>query len=238
MPTSFQTFCAFFAVAFTLTAPIQAAPDQRGTIEAEIRVAATGIAGSNSTVWMRGVPGGAPVRLDLNVRTFSEPLKYKGYPKAQFYASEAAARGTIPNEDPLASLVIHEGSSLLVFVPRDNGYQVYSIAASDFPFGSFRFANLTNAAVRAEMGSEGATMKPGESHTFSYSKDQAALRVKLFSQTAEKGVRFIRQSNWSLSLAQRELILFYTNPISGLIQTEHFVDSALPPPEEVAASVP
>lgn len=221
-----------------LTGPLQAIAAPPETIKAEFRVAATGISDERSTLWLRVGLDLEPLQVDLNIRTFSEPIKYEGLPKAEFYTTQAAARGAEPAETPLLSVNLQAGSSILVFVPREKTYGVLTIDGSSFPYGSFRFANLTKEIVRAEVGKEGATLPAGASQTFSFKQDQASLPVRLFSKNDEKGVRLLRQSNWSLSLAQRELVLFFVNPSTGLVQTQHLVDSAMIPPDGIAVSAP
>lgn len=213
-----------------------AAAETPGTIKVELRVAATGIAGDHHTLWLRTGPDRDPLEVRLNVRTFSEPLVYEGLPQVRFFASEAAARAAEPLEKPLLSTTLRMGSTLLVFVPAEGNYRILSVAGADFPYGSFRFANLTRSMVRAEVGQDAANLAPGESKSFRFTQDQPVLGVRLFSKTDEKGVRLLRQTNWSINLAQREFVLFFVNPDSGLVQTRHFVDSQAPPEIEVAAS--
>lgn len=215
-----------------------AAVDLPGSIRAELRVAATGIAGNHHTLWLRTGPERDPLEVPLNVRTFSAPIAYDGLPEAQFFANAAAARAAEPAEKPLLTTTLTAGSSLLVFVPGEGNYRILPVAGSDFPFGSFRFANLTRAKVRAEVGKEAANLEPGESRSFRFSQDQPSLGVRLYSKSDDKGVRLLRQTNWSISLTQRELVLFFVNPDSGLVQTRHFIDSEAPPDEVAAAPVP
>jgi hypothetical protein len=211
-----------------------AAVEVPGSIKAELRVAATGIAGEHHTLWLRTGPERDPLEVPLNVRTFSAPIQYAGLPLAQFFATKDAARAAEPVEKPLLTTTLPQGSTLLVFVPGEGNYRILPVAAADFPYGSFRFANLTRALVRAELGKEASNLAPGESRTFSYTQDQPALGVRLYSKTAEKGARLLRQTNWSISMAQRELVLFYINPDSGLVQTRHLVDAHAPPQEAAA----
>jgi hypothetical protein len=215
-----------------------AAVELPGSIKAELRVAATDIAGNHHTLWLRTGPERDPLEVPLNVRTFSTPITYEGLPQAQFFANAASARAAEPTEKPLLSTTLVAGSTLLVFVPSDDNYRALPISGSDFPFGSFRFANLTRAMVRAEVGKEAVNLEPGESQSFRYSQDQPSIGVRLYSKTQDKGVRLLRQSNWSISLAQRELVLFFVNPVSGLIQARHFVDSQAPQSEVAAAPAP
>ena len=53
-----------------------AAVELPGSIKAELRVAATGIAGDQHTLWLRAGPERDPLEVPLNVRTFSAPISY------------------------------------------------------------------------------------------------------------------------------------------------------------------
>ncbi len=235
MTTFFHRLLAPLAACLATAA---AAAELPGSIKAELRVAATGIAGSHHTLWLRTGPERDPLEVPLNIRTFSAPIAYEGLPQARFFATAAAARAAEPTEKPLLSTTLAAGSTLLVFVPADHGYRALPVAGADFPFGSFRFANLTRAMVRAEVGKDAVNLQPGESHSFRHAQDQPSLGVRLYAKTADKHARLLRQSNWSITLSQRELVLFFVNPDSGLIQTRHFVDSHAPPSEVAAAPAP
>jgi hypothetical protein len=221
------------AISVAGIASAAAAVEMPGSIKAELRVAATDIAGDHHTLWLRTGPDRDPLEVPLNVRTFSAPIVYEGLPQAEFFSTAAAARETTPSEKPLLTTILATGSTLLVFVPGEASYRILPVPGADFPYGSFRFANLTRALVRAEVGKEAANLEPGQSQSFRYAQDQRSLGVRLYSKTGDNGVRLLRQTNWSLSLSQRELVLFFVNPSSGLVQTRHFVDSQAP---EVAAA--
>jgi hypothetical protein len=206
--------------------PAAAAPQP--AIKAELRFAASGILADHHTLWLRTGPDREPIEVRLNVRTFSEAVRYEGPPAARFYATEAAARATEPAEEPLAAIAVAEGSTLLVLIPATTNYRALPIRGGDFPFQSYRFANLSEALVRVELGQEAANLKPGVSKTFRAPADQAAVGVRLYSKTADNEARLLRQTNWSLPQGQRELILFFIDPANGLVQTRHFIDSRAP----------
>lgn len=192
-----------------------------------IRVAALKIANDHHTLWLRTGVGKEPVEVALNTRAFSPPLIYRGPGKAAFYGSEEAASAEKP-PPPLCVVSLKTNSTLLLFTPKDESYQVFPISEKDFPFGAFRFVNFSKIPVRAELGRQGKNLAPGKSETFSFSSAQNALPVRILAAGDDKKPQVIRQSSWSIVPTQRELILLFPNPRNGLVQSRHFVDSKSP----------
>lgn len=106
----------------------------------EIRVAAVDILPGHDTLWLRSGHGIAPVKVPLNIRTFSQPIRYKGPAKANFFRDGNEASLEKPPA-ALAAAVLGEKASLIVFHPNadGSGYQPLVIADSAFPFGRANF---------------------------------------------------------------------------------------------------
>jgi len=209
--------------------PALVVPSAAAQAEAEswsIRVAALDIAGGHDTLWLRADSGGEPLRLPLNTRVFSRAIAYKGPPQISFYGSAAEATAEEAPE-PIASSLLRSRASLLVFAPRADGmgYQVMVISDNEFPLGSFRLANLSSATVIAELAGRSVSLGPGKAETFAYRQAENAIPVRLSAQTNGVLPRVIRQTSWSIVPTQRELVLFFPNPQSGLVRLRHFVDS-------------
>ncbi len=191
-----------------------------------IRVAALEIADVQDTLWLRTGPGKKPVQVSLNTRIFSEPIHYKGPATLVFYQNEAGATAKEP-PSPLATTVLKDKSSLVVFSPRPDNktYQVFTISDGDFPFGSFRLVNFSSATVRAEFSGRPTLLKPGAAETVVFRSEQNATPVRILALADGKSPRVVRQTSWSIIPTQRELVLFFPNPDSGLIRLRHFVDT-------------
>jgi hypothetical protein len=212
-----------------------AAAEAPPTVRTELRVAATDIVGEHHTLWLRTGVGSDPVKLQLNVRTFTETLQHEGPEKSGVYATEADARAEEPAQPPLLTLSLAGGSKMFVFLPDGPSYRALTIPEGDFPYGSIRLANLAKALIHADLGKQSVNLAPGASKTFSYQEDQPSLAVSLFSKTDENGARIVRRTNWSVTLGQRELVVFYIDPNSKLVRTHHLVDTR-PPESGVAAT--
>lgn len=221
---------SILAVAMLLVHSASHLAAQEGARSWSIRVAAVGLAGDHHTLWLRPGPGKEAVEVPLNTRTFSQPIQFKGRAKLAFHPSAAAAAAKKPPA-PLATTVLRAKSSLLVFSPcKDNkGYEVFTVSEGDFPFGSFRFVNLSKARVRAELAGETTLLKPGRAETVAYRQARNAIPVRIHAATGTSKPRLIRQSSWSIVPTQRELVFFFPNPQNGLVRLRHFVDSKAEP---------
>jgi hypothetical protein len=202
---------------------------QQKAPERTIRVAALRIAGEHHTLWLRIGPGKDPVEVPLNTHSFSQPITYKGPARAVFYDSADSASAKEPPA-PLAVATLSANTTLLVYSPTSEGntYNVYPIPEEDFPFGSFRLINFSTVPIRATLGRKSATLKSGEAETFAYREPQDAIPIRFLAAVPDKEPRVIRQSTWSIIPSQRELVLFFPNPVNGLVTTRHFVDSQSP----------
>ncbi|MCB1130245.1 MAG: hypothetical protein KDN05_03890 [Verrucomicrobiae bacterium] len=234
-PIHLSVLSAACAFGIACIAPAHAA-EETPAIRAELRFAATGILKDHHTLWLHAGPGREPLEVRLNVRTFSEPVRYDGAPAAKFYATPAAARSAAPEEKPLATATLKEGGMLLVMVPAADTYRAFPIDSAKFPYQSFRFANLSEGLVRVEIGRQAANLKPGASQTLAFPSGEPSLGVRIFSQVRGAEPRLIRQSKWSLFEDQRELVLFFIDPTTGLVQSRHFVDTKTPEPTGMQAS--
>jgi len=192
----------------------------------EIRVAAIDIIPGHDTLWLRTGEGTKPVQVALNLRTFSQPLRYKGPAKAVFYRNEAEAKLAEPPA-PLASAALSDKASLIVFSPRPDGtgYQTMVIGDSGFPFGSFRFVNLSGVMALAEIDGKKIRLKQGAAETVIYREAKNSLPVRIMTATDDGGARLVRQSFWSIDQSQRELIFLTPGSAPGLITLHHFIDS-------------
>ena len=205
----------------------------QGTSETwSIRVTALDIAGEHAVLWLSSGPGKPPVQVPLNTRVFSEVIEHKGAAGLTFYASsvDAAAKEPPP---PLATAVLQSKSSLVVFAPDAAGknYRAFTIADQAFPFGSFRLVNLSKAAVRAEFAGKAVSLQPGGAETITYHAAEEAIPVRILTIVKDKTPRLIRQSSWSITPTQRELILIFPNEQNDTVRLRHFVDSREEPPK-------
>lgn len=208
-----------------------------GQTEAEsrsIRVAALDIAGDHDTLWLRTGPEKDPVEIRLNTRVFSQPIQFKGPATLAFFPNRAEAMAA-EAPPPLASTTLKHEASLILFSarPDQKTYQTYNIADGDFPFGSFRLVNFSNATVRAEFSGKPILLKPSAAATIPVREDQAAIPIRILALVEGKKPRIVRQTSWSITPTQRELVLFFPNPVNGLVRAHHFVDTkteALPAP--------
>jgi hypothetical protein len=191
-----------------------------------IRVAALDIAGTHDTLWLRTGPEKDPMQISLNTRVFSPPVEFKGPAALAFFKTEAEAKAAEPPA-PLASTILKHESALILFSakPDQKTYQTYTIADGDFPFGSFRLVNFSSATVRAEFSGKPVLLKPNAAETIPFREGQAAIPVRILAVAEGAEPRIIRQTSWSITPTQRELVLCFPNPANGLIRLRHFVDS-------------
>ncbi len=198
-----------------------------------IRVAALDIAEEHHTLWLRTGTGKQPVEIPLNTRIFSLPIDFKSPATLAFYRSAIEATAEEPPA-PLATTVLRNASSLIVFSPAadQKKYEAFTIADADFPFGSFRLVNFSKATVRAEFSGKPTLLKPGAAETITIRDAQIATPVRILALAEGTPARLIRQSSWSIIPTQRELVLFFPNPDSGLVRLRHFVDTKAEEPEE------
>jgi hypothetical protein len=212
-----------FLLIACLVSPLAAQTEEKSW---SVRVAALDIIAGHDILWLRTGPGKKPVEIPLNTRIFSQPTDHKGPAALVFYptASEATAEEPPP---PLATAVLTSKSSLLVFSPAKNGktYQSFVTSDDEFPFGSFRLVNFSKATVRAELGGKTLLLKPGAAGTSAVSNAQNAIPVRIVAMAKDTPARVIRQSSWSIVQTQRELVLLFPNPDSGLVRLRHFVDT-------------
>lgn len=192
-----------------------------------IRAAAVNIAGGNATLWLRTGPGKEPVKLPLNIRIFSEPVKYKGPVIARFYASEVDAMADDP-PNPIAQVKLPRRNLLILFQPKPDtsGYTGLPVADSRFPFGSFHLVNLSEDKIGVDMAAKKMIIPPGKSKTYSLPAGERDVLISIVARSKiTSKARYVRRSRWSIAPDQRELVLFYPNPINGMIHARHFIDS-------------
>ena len=193
----------------------------------QIRCAATDIVDGHHTLWLRTGAGKKPVKVQLNTRVFSEPVKYKGASVAQFYADKKTAMSKDPAK-PIAVVKLSAKSSLIVFWPGkdDSGYAASLIPQSHFPYGSFRVMNLSGDKVRVDMGEKKRVILPARGATYRFAGGNNAVPVSIIMREEETGkARYTRRSKWSIAPTQRELVLLVTNPQNGLVRARHLMDS-------------
>jgi hypothetical protein len=197
-----------------------------------IRVAALDIAGEHASLWLSAGPGKEPVEVPLNTRVFSDVIEHKGAAGLAFHASADDASAEEP-PPPLATAVLKSRSSLLVLAPDAEGksYRAFAIDDREFPFGSFRLVNLSKAAIRAEFAGKVVALKPGGAETIAFRAAEQDIPVRIHSMMNDQAPRLIRQSSWSITPTQRELILFLPNDQNDLIRLRHFVDTREEPPK-------
>lgn len=198
-----------------------------------IRVAALDIAEDHHTLWLRTGTGKEPVEIPLNTRIFSLPIDFKSPATIAFYRSSIEATAEEPPA-PLATTTLRNASSLIVFSPAadQKKYETFSIADADFPFGSFRLVNFSRATVRAEFSGKPTLLKPGAAETITIRDAQNTTSVRILALAEGTPARLIRQTSWSIIPTQRELVLFFPNPDSGLVRLRHFVDTRGEEPPE------
>lgn len=191
-----------------------------------LRAAALAVIESHETLWLRTGAGHEALEISLNTRTFSTPITYKGSSPAVFYASAVEAAAENPPA-PLASVKLNGNSTLLVFAPAKNEktYAIYPIAEEKFPSGSFYFVNLSSFSLNAEIGKNKFLLPTGKAKTISFPDGQRNIPVRIQTKDQENKTRLLRQSYWSLSSTQRELILFLPSPHNNYVKMRHFVDS-------------
>lgn len=192
----------------------------------DIRVAAVDILPGHDTLWLRTGAGTKPVPVPLNIRTFSQPIRYKGPAQMAFYRNETEASLDKPPA-ALASASLSEKASLIIFSPRANGsdYQTMVIADSGFPFGSFRFVNGSGITALVEIDGRKIHLKHGATETLTYQETKNSLAVRIMTAKDGEPPRLIRQSSWSIDLSQRELIFLMPGSAPGLVALRHFIDS-------------
>lgn len=161
-----------------------------------IRVAALDIAEDHHTLWLRMGTGKEPVEIPLNTRIFSLPIDFKSPAALAFYRSAIEASAEEPPA-PLASTVLRNASSLIVFSPGADHtkYETFTIADGDFPFGSFRLVNFSRATVRAEFSGKPTLLKPGAAETITIRDARNATPVRILALAEGTPPRLIRQSS-------------------------------------------
>jgi hypothetical protein len=205
------------------------AQDAPLTISLEFKVAATGIAVSQHTLWLRTGPGKPALEIRLNTRSFSRPIQYRGAPEGLFFAKQADAEAIELIEAPIARVQLDAGSALLVFIPSsDSQYYVLPTRAEVFDFGSFNFANYSKSTVVVQIGEEADPMrlKTRESHVFNAGgKGQQSYSVKIAAQAPGGEARLIRQTKFMMAPNYREMVLFFDRPDTGRLRMHHLVDT-------------
>ena len=208
----------------SLSVPFLAA--QTATESWDIRVAAVDILPGLDTVWLRTGPSTKPIPVPLNIRTFSQPIHYKGPAKADFFRDETEASLAEPPA-ALASANLTQKGSLIIFSPRADGtgYQTMVIGDSGFPFGSFRFVNGSGIAAQVEIDGKKLSLKHLATETLTFQETKNSLDVRIMTANSGEPPRLIRQSAWSIDLAQRELIFLMPGSAPGLVALRHFIDT-------------
>ena len=221
--TSFQLIRLVAAVLTGITSSLHA-DDKSSTWD--IRVAAVDIIPGCDTIWLRTGPGAKPVQVPLNIRTFSQPIRYTGPAGTVFFRNETEASLDKPPA-ALASASLREKASLIIFSPRADGtgYQTMVIGDSGFPFGSFRFVNGSAIAALVEIDGRKIPLKHGATETLTYQETKNSLAVRIMTASAGEPPRLIRQSSWSIDLSQRELVFLMPGSAPGLVALRHFIDS-------------
>lgn len=214
---------AFLPHLFLLATHLAAQVEERPW---SIRVAAVDILEQHHTLWLRTGTGKKPVEIPLNTRIFSPAIDFRSPATLAFYRNETEASAEEPPA-PLAATFLRKNDTLIVFSPNaEHGkYETFNIADDDFPFGSFRLVNFSRATVRAEFSGKPTLLKPDAAETFTFQKETNAVPVRILALVQGTPARLIRQSSWSIIPTQRELVLFFPNPDSGLVSLRHFVDT-------------
>jgi len=116
---------------------------------------------------------------------------------------------------------------LIVFCPRPDGtaYQAMVIGDSGFPFGSFRFVDLSGVMALAEIDGKKIRLKNGAAETVAYREAKSSLPVRIMTAVDGGKPRLVRQSSWSIDLSQRELVFLTPGAAPGLVTLRHFIDS-------------
>jgi hypothetical protein len=212
-----------FCAVITVIIPLHA--DELST-SWDIRVTAVDILPGLDTIWLRSGPSTKPIPVALNIRTFSQPIRYKGPAKAAFFRDETEASLDEPPA-ALASANLTQKESLIIFSPRadGSGYQTMVIGDSDFPFGSFRFVNGSGIAAQVEIDGKKTSLKNLATETMTFQETKKSLAVRIMTAKSGEAPRLIRQSAWSIDLAQRELIFLMPGSAPGLVMLRHFIDS-------------
>lgn len=199
-------------------------------IEADLQVAATGIAGGHHTLWLRTGPGKPSVKISPNIRTFSPPVRYKGPARAGFFATEAAAQADPLTERPVASIVLQPGASMLVFVPDPESdtrtYRLYATRSTAFPYGAFNFVNFSKAAIFVQSGGEAKSVRinPNAHHVFKFGAGRKSVGIRVAAVAPGADPRLIRQTNFSTNPDWREMVIFFGQPGTDRVRMKHLVD--------------
>jgi hypothetical protein len=213
--------CFFASTVFAQEAPL--------TISLEMKVAATGIADGQHTLWLRTGPEKPAVEIRLNTRSFSRPIQYRGSPEGLFFATQAAAEAVELLESPIARVQLAAGNALLVFIPNSNGqYHVLPTRGDEFDYGSFNFANYSKSTVVVQLGTgtDPMRLKTRESHVFNAGgKGQQSYSVKIAAQSPGGTPRLIRQTKFMMAPNYREMVLFFDRPDTGRLRMHHLVDT-------------
>ncbi len=212
-----------FPLLALLITPLHAQKEEKSW---SIRAAALDIAEDHHTLWLRTGVGKDPVEISLNTRIFSPTIEFKGASTLTFYRNAIEASAKEPPA-PLATTVLKSDHSLIIFssVADQKRYESFTIADSDFPFGSFRLVNFSQATVRAEIAGKPTVLNPNaaETITFPFAQNASPIRILAFGEGIP--ARVIRQTSWSIVPTQRELVIFFPNPETGLVRLRHFVDT-------------
>ncbi len=191
-----------------------------------IRVAALDIVKDHHTLWLRTAVGKEPIEIPLNTRVFSLPIEHKGVAALEFFATaaDASAKEALA---PLATTTLKSTASLIIFSPSADleKYQAFTTSEADFPYGSFRLVNFSQATVQAEIAGKTTLLKPSASESIRVSATENAIPVRILALAEGTPARVVRQTSWSVNATQRELVLFFPNPDNGLVRLRHFVDT-------------
>lgn len=198
-----------------------------------IRVAALDIVKDHHTLWLRTAVGKEPMEIPLNTRVFSLPIEHKGAATLEFFATAADAMAK-EAPAPLATTTLKSTASLMIFSPSADleKYQVFTTAEADFPYGSFRLVNFSQATVQAEIAGKTTQLKPSIAETIRVSPTENAIPVRILALAEGTPARVVRQTSWSVNANQRELVLFFPNPDNGLVRLRHFVDTKAEDPPQ------
>lgn len=197
-------------------------------ITATIKVAATAIVKQHHTLWLRTGPNLKALKIQLNVRSFSTEIKYSGISTVLFFESQNVAEAETPEKPPLGKAEITAGSSTILFVPAADGdaYRLLVTRDNDFPFGSFKFLNFSQAqlGIQAGKNSEVVVVRPKAHHVFRFNQ-QTSFDIKIFAKFQDHDANLVRQSRFSIGPDRRELVLIFNRPNIANLQILHFVDT-------------
>jgi len=189
-----------------------------------ITVCATDIVGDLNTLHLAsgGKPAAKTIKwldIPLNVFTVSQPIEVTGPRTLNFLATAT------PDSQPVASIALPGDaiSYLLVFVPNKdaNGYRIIPIVEHDFPYGSYFLLNCSKVRLAVSIADQKKLLKPGE-HVNVPGANGKSQDVSIHASINDE-VRLIRSTRWQLDENQREVILFYSQAGTDLVNSKHIM---------------